>query len=90
MWLPTMVGVRQKRENCTERRMLSGSTSTSSSSSSRKSLRPASTVSSMAREKPPDPPRFGWSTICSWSPSAAATSGKPGWSATFWSPWSTT
>ena len=33
MWLPTIVGVRQKRENCTERRMLSGSTSTSSSSS---------------------------------------------------------
>ena len=56
---PTMVGVIAKSAKRTARTMASGSEIASSSSSSTYRLSSEPSDSSMARENPPEPPRFG-------------------------------
>ena len=86
MCAPTMVGTVAYRPKTMERRSDSGSIRTSSSRSWTKSLSGRSSVSAMARAKPPEPPRFGCVMICSVSPSVAATSGYSGCASTRRSP----
>ena len=73
---PTSIGLFANRANVSARCTLSGSNSMSSSRKIRWVASLAVSISYIARENPPLPPRFGWSTSRSRLPSAAATSAK--------------